>query len=207
MIIPAYIGTICFKVGNTIVVQQQGQCVRGRSTYALFCPDARLLPYGKSYSFRLCDSLSKFFLFLSFFFYLCLTLSVAKRMILKVLENLVIFSGLLFHRVILMSGSALSPWAHVSAMAGSSSGSAASTAATISLTNGKDVAKRFAQRVKCPSEPPSSMLQCLRQIPLQYYVESEVRVDVIHSKPFYSPGSLCPFRHIYMVGILEDVII
>ncbi|CAG7785284.1 unnamed protein product, partial [Allacma fusca] len=85
--------------------------------------------------------------------------------------------GLLFHRVILMSGSALSPWAHASAMATSSSvamASSASTAATISLTNGKDVAKRFAQRVKCPSAPPSSMLECLRQIPLQFYVESEL---------------------------------
>ena len=165
-------------------------------------------PMAKATHFGYATPYLNFSFFLSFFLSLRLTLSVAKRMILKVLENLVIFSGLLFHRVILMSGSALSPWAHVSAMAGSSLGSsAASTAATISLTNGKDVAKRFAQRVKCPSEPPSSMLQCLRQIPLQYYVESEVRVDVIHSKPFYSPGSLCPFRHIYMVGILEDVII
>jgi len=65
-------------------------------------------------------------------------------------------SGLLFHRVILMSGSALSPLVS-------------------GLSNGQDLAKRFADKVKCPTKPPSTMLHCLRQIPLQHFVESEVR--------------------------------
>lgn len=64
-------------------------------------------------------------------------------------------SGLLFHRAILMSGSALSP-------------------IVSGLSNGRDLAKRFADRVKCPLKPPSEMLHCLRKIPLQHFIESEV---------------------------------
>lgn len=53
------------------------------------------------------------------------------------------------------------------------SGSAFSPLAS-GLSNGRELARRFAADVKCPIEPPSTMLHCLRQVPLQYFTESEV---------------------------------
>lgn len=80
-------------------------------------------------------------------------------------------SELLFHRVILMSGSALSPL-------------------SVGLSNGKDLAKKFAARVKCPIEPPSNMLQCLRKVPLQYFLQSEV------CSMHYARKNLCLCVHV-----------
>ena len=71
------------------------------------------------------------------------------------------FVGLLFHRVILMSGSALSPIA----------------VGSLGLAKGRELAKRFGTAVKCPHEPPSEMLNCLRQTPLEDFLESDVRLE------------------------------
>jgi len=50
--------------------------------------------------------------------------------------------GLLFHRVILMSGSALSPWARA--------------------TNPHNTSKGLAAALNCPTSPPHNMVRCLR---------------------------------------------
>lgn len=81
---------------------------------------------------------------------------------------LMFLTGLLFHRVILSSGSALSPL-------------------TADLSKGPLLARKFAGKVKCPTEPSSTMLQCLRDLPLKYFLESEVNPIRIYdaSIPFF----------------------
>jgi hypothetical protein len=65
-----------------------------------------------------------------------------------------------------MSGSALSPIA----------------VGTIGLSHGKELAKRFGSTVKCPHEPPSEMLNCLRQTPLEDFLESDVSNESLLNK-------------------------
>ena len=57
------------------------------------------------------------------------------------------FAGLLFRRVVLMSGSALSPWAQASAPLNTS--------------------RKLASNLGCPAAPPHQAVDCLRKIPLQ----------------------------------------
>lgn len=71
------------------------------------------------------------------------------------------------------------------------------------LSNGRDLAKRFADRVKCPMKPPSSMLHCLRQIPLQHFVESEVS-----PKKFFFKDLLFIFvLYFYTLSLLRGVVL
>jgi len=91
--------------------------------------------------------------------------------------------SLLFQRVILMSGSALSPL-------------------KVSLTNGKELARKFASAVKCPVQPPSNMLECLRQIPLQYFLDSEVWNICTHLKLYTSGSCKTVFNFAYSLCVL-----
>ena len=55
-----------------------------------------------------------------------------------------VFIGLLFRRVMLMSGSALAPWARAGAP--------------------RNTSRSLAQGLNCPTSPPAAVTECLRLI-------------------------------------------
>lgn len=67
------------------------------------------------------------------------------------------------------------------------------------LSNGRELAKQFADKRKCPLKPPSEMLHCLRKIPLQHFIESEVSTKFcLVNQAFLYHIATCQLRCCYL---------